>query len=114
MPTVPAVAQENRIVGDIGGLQLGCHLSCVEGIAVLVGIPRYDHGCGISRSFANVVIWGVAEQRDKILGIVSCAKLFLPDVRIIEQVIPQHIEHGDHTDDRTKQVRPLSHGGADQ
>jgi len=35
-------------------------------------------------------------------------------MRIVEEVIAQHVEHGHHADNSPKQLGPLRHRGADK
>src|SRR5712675_265383 len=107
MSAMPAVVEEYWMARYIRGLQSGRHLTSVERIAFLVRISRYNHGRGICCPSAHLVIRGIIEQGSKILAIPGRPKLVLPDKRVVEEVIAQHVEHGHHADHCPKQIRPL-------
>jgi hypothetical protein len=114
MSAMSAVIQEYRALGYVGGLQASCHFSCMKGVTVLVCISRNNHCRWIDLTFAHMVIRGVANKRCKVIRIVSGPELLLPDMCVIEKVVPKHVEHWSHTNHSPEKVWPLRHGRSDK
>src|SRR5216683_2679617 len=112
MSTMSAVFQEYRMPRNIRRLQPGCHFSSMERITVLVRISRDNHGRWIGSAIVNPVIGRVLQKRGKVALIVCSSEFFFPDMCMIEQVVPQHIEHRHHANHGAEQVRSLRHGSS--
>ena len=53
------------------------------------------------------MIGRVLRENGEIVGVIYSAKLIFPDVRVVKVVIAKHIQHWNHADNGTEQVRPL-------
>src|SRR5580658_1904693 len=109
MSSLWAVVQKNWKVRGIGGLQAGRHFSRMKRIAVLIGISGDEHGGWIGRPVTNLVVWRVSVERSEVVRVVGCTELAFPDMRVVEEVIPQHVEHRNHTDHGMKEIWALRH-----
>src|SRR5882672_5412266 len=109
MPPKLAVVEKNGVVRGACCLQSRRHFSGVKRIAVPVGVTRNEHRCRISYALLNSVVWRVFCESSKIFEIVRRSKLVAPDMRIIEEVIAQHVQHRNHAYNGSKEIRPLRH-----
>src|SRR5258708_5162384 len=103
MPAKLAVVEKNGMVRSVSSLKPGCHLARVERVAVSIGIAGDDHRGGIGHALPNLMIWRVLCEGGEIVRVVHSAKLIAPEVRVVEEVVPKHIQHRNHADDGTKQ-----------
>ena len=97
MPAKLVVVEENRMFGNICGLQPSCHLACMEGIAVPVSVTGDDHRGGIGHALANLMIGRIFYEGCEIVRVVHRAELIFPNMRIVKKVVPQHVQHRNHT-----------------
>ena len=109
-----AVIEQDWMLGNIGGLQARSHLAGVERIAVVIRIPGDNHCRGIGHALLHIVVWRVPGESGKVIGIVDSAELIFPNVRVIEMVVAQHVQDGDHADHCPEKIRPLRHCRSDQ
>lgn len=107
MAAKPAVVEKNRMSRDAGRLQPCSHLAGMKRVAISIGIARDEHGGRVGNAWPNLVVRRILSERIEIVGILHGPEFLAPDMGIVKQVIAEHIEHGDHADDRAKQVWPL-------
>ena len=69
-----------------------------SGITVLVDVTGDDHRGRIGHALPNVVIRRVVCESCKVIRVFRCAEFLFPDVRVVEQVVTQHVQHRNHAD----------------
>src|SRR5208337_432714 len=84
----------------------------MERIAVPVSVAGHDHHGGVSNAVANSMIGRVFSENSEVVWVVYGAKLLFPNMRVVEEVIPEHVQHRHHTDGRAEKLRPLRDGRA--
>ena len=52
----------------------------------------------------------VFRENSEVIWIFDGAEFLFPDLRVIEEVITEHVKHRDHADDSAEQIRPLREG----
>src|SRR5438874_1197782 len=112
-PELPVV-ENDGMFGAGRRLQPRGHFAGMQRIASSVRISRYNHGCWICSSIADLVIWRIACERSEIGRIVYRAELILPHVSVVKKVIPEHVQDRNHTNGRPEEMWFLSQGNADQ
>ena len=54
------------------------------------------------------MVWRVFREGSKIIWIFDGAEFLFPDVRVVEEVITEHVEHRSHANNGSEKFRPLS------
>ena len=88
-------------------LQPSRHLACVQWIAVPISVTGDDHGGGIGHALPNLMIGRVLREGGEIVRVIHGTEFLFPDVGVVEEVVPQHVQHRNHADHSAEQIRPL-------
>ena len=102
-----AVVDENGIWGGVRRLQSGSHFAGMERIAVAVSVAGNDHDRGIRHAVVNLVIRRILCERGEIFRIINGAEFLFPYVSVVEKVIAQHVQHGNHADNGAEEIGTL-------
>src|SRR6266404_7340732 len=104
------VVEKDWIARDVRCLKPRCHLPCMKWIAVFIRITGYEHCGGVGYAQANPVIRGVVCERRKVVRFVCRSEFISPDVRIVKEMITEHVQQRNHAYNCPEKVWPLGQG----
>ncbi len=96
MTTELAVVEKNGMFGNICRLEPSRHFTSVQRVAVLVDVAGDEHRGGIGGALPHLVIGRIFCEGGEIVRVIRRAEFIFPDVRIVEKVVTQHVQHRNH------------------
>src|ERR1700733_3151059 len=108
------VVKNNGVVRAVRGLQSRSHLARMQRVTIFVCIPGNDEGGWVSGVVLNLMVRRVTIQHVEVFSTFGSSEFVPPNMRVIEKVIAQHVQHGSDAYHCSKQVGPLGKSDAHQ
>src|SRR5271163_2207652 len=88
-----AVVEKDGMSGSVRRLKASGHFASVQRVAVPVGVTGDKHRGRIGCALPYLVIGRIFCEGSEIVRVIRGAEFIFPDVRIVEKVVTQHVQH---------------------